>query len=115
MELDWLLAPPLPESMSRQRVIYHGLRDAILSGQLVSGTRLQASRSLAASLKIARNTVLFAYEQLLAEGCLLADCQGTRVASFPLRGVASPDNPAVPATALQLSRRAAAALQPDAA
>lgn len=113
MELDWLLAPPLPESMSRQRVIYHRLRDAILSGQLVSGTRLPASRSLAASLKIARNTVLFAYEQLLAEGCLLADRQGTRVASFPRRGLASPDSTAAPATALQLSRRAAAALQPE--
>src|SRR5574343_455415 len=83
MELDWLLAPPLPEAMPRQRVRYLRLRDAILSGRLAPGTPLPASRSLAASLKIARNTVLFAYEQLAAEGCLLADRQGTRLAPQP--------------------------------
>ena len=83
MELDWLLAPPLPDSLPRQRVLYLRLRDAILSGRLTPGTLLPASRSLAASLNIARNTVLFAYEQLSAEGCLIADRQGTRVASLP--------------------------------
>ena len=82
MELDWLLAPPLPETMPRQRVLYHRLRDAILSGRLAPGTSLPASRRLAVSLQIARNTVLFAYEQLLAEGCLEADRQGTRVAQL---------------------------------
>lgn len=113
MELDWLLTPPLPETMPRQRVIYHRLRDAILSGRLAPGTRLPASRSLAASLKIARNTVLFAYEQLIAEGCLLADRQGTRVASLPVRPVVPPSSGEAPAALLQLSARAAAALQPE--
>lgn len=117
MELDWLLAPPLPETMPRQRVLYHRLRDAILSGRLASGTRLPASRSLAASLKIARNTVLFAYEQLLAEGCLLADRQGTRVALLPGREAAPAGSRGTPAALqhpqLHLSQRAAAALQPE--
>ncbi len=46
MELDWLLAPPLPEAMPRQRLLYHRLRDAILCGRLAPATRLPASRAL---------------------------------------------------------------------
>jgi len=113
MELDWLLAPPVPKTMPRQRVLYHRLRDAILSGRLTPGTPLPASRSLAASLKIARNTVLFAYEQLVAEGCLLADRQGTRVAPLAVRPIATSSGSDAPAVPLQLSTRAAAALQPE--
>lgn len=116
MELDWLLAPPLPETMPRQRVLYHRLRDAILSGRLAPGLPLPASRSLAASLGIARNTVLFAYEQLVAEGCLQADRQGTRVAlhAVPPKAPASGRAAAaIAAVTPQLSTRAAAALQPD--
>lgn len=113
MELDWLLAPPLPETMPRQRVLYHRLRDAILSGHLVSGTRLPASRGLAVSLKISRNTVLFAYEQLIAEGCLLADRQGTRVAPLHVRPIVRPNSEDAPSAQLQLSVRAAIALQPE--
>lgn len=115
MELEWLLAPPLPEAMPRQRVLYLRLRNAILSGRLAPGTPLPASRSLAASLKIARNTVLFAYEQLVAEGCLLADRQGTRVAPLPARPVTPLNSRTAPALPQQLSVRAAAALQPEAA
>ncbi|BAL24769.1 PLP-dependent aminotransferase family protein [Azoarcus sp. KH32C] len=113
MELDWLLASPLPERLPRQRVLYHRLRDAILSGRLASGTRLPASRGLAASLNIARNTVLFAYEQLVAEGCLVADRQGTRVASLPARPAARSATADVPAGLQGLSTRATAALQPE--
>lgn len=112
MELDWLLAPPLPETMSRQRVLYHRLRDAILSGRLAPGTLLPASRRLAVSLQIARNTVLFAYEQLLAEGCLEADRQGTRVAQLVAPPSASASAGDIPTSLPQLSKRAAAALQP---
>ena len=113
MELDWLLAPPLPEAMPRQRVIYHRLREAILSGRLPPGSSLPASRNLAASLKIARNTVLFAYEQLVAEGCLLADRQGTRVAPLALQLLPSPIDGSVPGCALHLATRAASAMQPE--
>lgn len=52
------------------RQLYDCLRRAILAGQLAPGTRLQSSRELAAELKVSRNTVVNAYEQLLAEGYL---------------------------------------------
>lgn len=84
MELHWLLAPPLPEATPRQQVLYQRLRQAILSGRLAPDIRLPSSRTLAMSLGIARNTVLFAFEQLIAEGCLIADRQGTRVARLPV-------------------------------
>lgn len=110
MELDWLLAPPLPEAVPRQRVLYLRLREAILSGRLPADARLPASRSLAVTLGIARNTVLFAYEQLVAEGCLVADRQGTRVAALPAAPLAMPTGSGLEAP-LALSVRAAAARQ----
>ena len=113
MELDWLLAPPLPEPMPRQRVLYHRLRETILSGRLAPATPLPASRRLAVSLKIARNTVLFAYEQLVTEGCLVADRQGTRVAQLVAQPIAPSGHGGMPTTLLHLSNRAAAALQPE--
>ena len=58
------------------------LREAVRSGRLVSGTRLPSSRSLAADLGIARNTVADAYAELVAEGWLTAQQgSGTRVAT----------------------------------
>ncbi|MGW5348054.1 MocR-like pyridoxine biosynthesis transcription factor PdxR [Streptomyces sp. NPDC004050] len=57
------------------------LRDAARSGRLAPGTRLPSSRSLAADLGIARNTVAEAYAELVAEGWLTArQGSGTRVA-----------------------------------
>lgn len=53
---------------SRQRLLYNCLREAVLCGQLPAGTQLPGSRSLAQELKVARNTVLYAYEQLATEG-----------------------------------------------
>ena len=111
MELDWLLAPPLPAAVPRQRVLYLRLREAILSGRLPADTCLPASRSLAATLGIARNTVLFAYEQLVAEGCLVADRQGTRVAPLPAAARAAQPASPVREASPTLSARAAAALQ----
>jgi GntR family transcriptional regulator/MocR family aminotransferase len=49
-----------------------GIRDAIRSGRLTPGTRLPASRGLAADLGIARNTVAEVYALLTAEGWLAA-------------------------------------------
>ncbi len=57
------------------------LREAVRSGRLTPGTRLPSSRSLAADLGIARNTVADAYAELVAEGWLTAQQgSGTRVA-----------------------------------
>ena len=52
------------------RQLYDRLRRAILAGQLAPGTRLQSSREMAGELSVSRNTVVNAYEQLLAEGYL---------------------------------------------
>ncbi|MFE6742906.1 MocR-like pyridoxine biosynthesis transcription factor PdxR [Streptomyces tubercidicus] len=61
--------------------LLHALRDAVRSGRLTPGTRLPSSRSLAADLGIARNTVADAYAELVAEGWLSArQGSGTRVA-----------------------------------
>jgi len=65
---------------SQQRRLYHCLRDAILRGKCKAGTALPGSRSLAAELKISRNTVLYAYEHLLAEGLLRSTGRSTLVA-----------------------------------
>lgn len=49
----------------------HGqLRAAILDGRLAAGTPLPATRRLAGSLGVARNTVVAAYDLLVAEGYL---------------------------------------------
>jgi GntR family transcriptional regulator/MocR family aminotransferase len=57
------------------------LRQAVQTGRLTVGTRLPASRTLAADLGVARNTVADAYGQLVAEGWLTArQGSGTRVA-----------------------------------
>ena len=54
------------QGLSRQ--LYQALRQRMLDGRLSSGTRLPASRDLAAALSISRNSVLRAYDQLYAEG-----------------------------------------------
>ena len=51
--------------------ISDGIKDAILSGKLASGSKLPSTRALAADLEVSRNTVALAYEQLAAEGYLV--------------------------------------------
>ena len=50
------------------RQVYRELRRAILSGALPPGGKLPPTRALSERLGVARNTVVAAYEQLLAEG-----------------------------------------------
>src|SRR5882757_928814 len=50
------------------RQLYLQIRSAILSRALRAGSKLPATRELAAQLKISRSAVVSAYEQLLAEG-----------------------------------------------
>ncbi len=67
------------------------LRQAVQTGRLSAGTRLPASRTLAADLGVARNTVADAYGQLVAEGWLTArPGSGTRVAEHAVAGTAPP-------------------------
>ncbi|MET9931027.1 PLP-dependent aminotransferase family protein [Streptomyces sp. NPDC006324] len=64
-----------------RRGLTAALREAVRSGRLAPGTRLPSTRSLAADLGVARNTVAEVYADLIAEGWLAArQGSGTRVA-----------------------------------
>ncbi|MCW7537650.1 PLP-dependent aminotransferase family protein [Aquabacterium sp. A7-Y] len=65
------------------RRLYQAIKGAITSGALSGGLKLPATRVLAQELKLSRNTVLLAYEQLAAEGYLVATTQGSVVARLP--------------------------------
>jgi GntR family transcriptional regulator/MocR family aminotransferase len=66
----------------RATAIERALRGAVLSGRLAPGSRLPSSRVLALELGCARATVVGAYEQLVAEGYLVAKAgSGTTVGS----------------------------------
>ena len=54
------------------RQLFDALRQAILAGRLRPGTRLPSTRVMASDLGVARNTVMAAFEQLVAEGYLQA-------------------------------------------
>lgn len=53
---------------SLQERICDGIRGAILARTLTSGTRLPSSRDLAEAISVSRNTVVLAYDRLVAEG-----------------------------------------------
>jgi GntR family transcriptional regulator/MocR family aminotransferase len=84
------------------------LRDAIRSGSLREGTRLPATRTLAADLRVSRGVVVRAYEQLTAEGYLQTrQGSGTEVAAVPEAADSHlelaprpPTNPGLPAGSL---------------
>ncbi len=72
--LDFAARDPL------HRQIYEGVRSGILAGRFAAGMRLPSTRVLASELGVARNTVVFAFDQLCAEGYLIARRGGgTRV------------------------------------
>lgn len=68
MDLGPLALSLTHENQPQYRQLYHGLRRAIIQGQVQPGQRLPASRVLASQLRLARGTVLQAYEQLILEG-----------------------------------------------
>jgi GntR family transcriptional regulator/MocR family aminotransferase len=66
VSLDRRLVRPL------HRQIYDGYRDAILEARLRPGQRLPSTRTLAEELQVSRIPVVTAFEQLAAEGYLMA-------------------------------------------
>jgi GntR family transcriptional regulator/MocR family aminotransferase len=64
------LDPSSPLNLQEQ--IRQKLVDGILSGALPPGHKLPSSRKLAHQLDVARNTVVLAYQQLVAEGYLVS-------------------------------------------
>ena len=64
--------------LSLQEQIYRYIRDRVASGALAAGARLPATRALADTLRVSRNTTVLAYERLYAEGYIEARSgQGT--------------------------------------
>jgi len=59
-----------PENDKLRIRLYMALRQAILDRALAQGVKLPPTRVLAADLRLGRNTVVRAYEQLLVEGYL---------------------------------------------
>jgi GntR family transcriptional regulator/MocR family aminotransferase len=82
------------------RQLYNELRSAILGGRLPSGCRLPASRELAQVTGLSRNTVLSAYDQLIAEGYIDSRAgSGTYVASsLPDQLLSGPEMEPLPAS-----------------
>ncbi|MER7197093.1 GntR family transcriptional regulator [Streptomyces sp. CB01635] len=94
-----------PTGAGLRKGLTDALRDAVRGGRLAPGVRLPSSRTLAADLGIARNTVADAYADLVAEGWLTArQGSGTRVAERPVEA---------PRPAPTRGRRAPAGLRHD--
>ncbi|WP_044640528.1 MocR-like pyridoxine biosynthesis transcription factor PdxR [Risungbinella massiliensis] len=54
------------------RQVYQQIRERILNGELQFGEKLPSTRELSSELKVSRNVILEAYDQLLAEGFLVS-------------------------------------------
>ena len=73
------------------RALHAQLRTAILDGRLPAGSPLPATRKVAEALGVARNTVVIAYDLLLAEGYLVPRKGATpQVAGFARRRPTKP-------------------------
>ncbi|KVA10699.1 DNA-binding protein [Burkholderia latens] len=84
---------------SMHRELYELIKSEILEGTLPGGSRLPPSRVLGWELGISRNTVLNAYDQLLAEGYVTATTgRGTFVTDVPSRPT---QHPLVPPPSVQ--------------
>ncbi|MET8409268.1 PLP-dependent aminotransferase family protein [Streptomyces sp. NPDC005195] len=83
-----------PTGSGVRKGLTDALREAVRGGRLAPGTRLPSSRSLAADLGIARNTVADVYTDLVAEGWLTArQGSGTSVAERPVPAPAAAPEP----------------------
>ncbi|GAA1958509.1 PLP-dependent aminotransferase family protein [Catenulispora subtropica] len=81
LDVDLHLA--VDPASGRRVGLEHALREAIRDGRLAAGVRLPSTRTLAVELGLARGTVSAAYDQLVAEGHLVAvRGSGTRVAAL---------------------------------
>lgn len=113
---DWLvdalgLVLGEPSNQPLTMRLYHTLREWIQTGRLVSGQRLPSTRQLAQELGLGRNTLLAAFDQLLAEGFLttrhgagtfVADLAFQQAQSVAANVAAAP--PSSPAESLLSSR-----------
>jgi GntR family transcriptional regulator/MocR family aminotransferase len=100
-----LLLPVRRGSGTLRAQLERHLREAVRSGRLRPGSALPSSRVLAEQLEISRGVVVEAYDQLAAEGYLVArPGSATRVADAALVG-AAPARPAAPSRPLRYDFR----------
>ncbi len=93
-----LLLPRWRPGQARRAQLEEHLRDSIRAGRLRPGTRLPSSRGLAAELSVSRRLVVEVYEQLGAEGYLVARRgSGTRVSRGARSGAGAAPVEPVPA------------------
>lgn len=88
--LDRTAAEPLHRQIARQ------IQSAILAGEIRAGLRLPSTRAMATILRVSRNTVVAAYDELTAAGMIRAlPGAGVRVngtaplSGMPLAGLSS--------------------------
>jgi GntR family transcriptional regulator / MocR family aminotransferase len=72
------------------RRLYQALKSTIREGRLAPDARLPSTRELAADLRVSRNTVMLAYEQLLAEGYVVTRDRATTSVARALPAPAAP-------------------------
>ncbi len=95
--------------------LHRELKAAILTGRCRPGHRLPSSRTLARQQRVARGTVLAAFEQLTAEGYLHSQVgDGTRVAPRLPQVASAPSAlwPHRPPAAIRIGRRGASLVAP---
>ena len=100
--IDRSAAEPLRTQLER------GLREAIRSGRLRAGERLPSTRELARALSVSRGLVVDCFDQLQAEGYLIAKAgSATRVSDTMQPAAPSPKPSQVPPTRLDVDFRPA--------
>ena len=97
--------------------VYQQVKQAILDGRLRAGEGLPATRELARTLCVSRNTILNAYQHLIAEGFLVAKVGGGTFVSAPpqLHARRAPSSAVIQPRALWRSLALAAAPRPHVA
>jgi GntR family transcriptional regulator/MocR family aminotransferase len=74
------------QGVSLQAQLYRQIRELIVSGRLKAGIRLPSTRDLVGQLGVSRNTIVYALDQLVAEGYLNTRVgSGVYVADLPTR------------------------------
>src|SRR5690242_7641617 len=94
---------------SLQLQLYRQIRELIIDGQLPAGVRLPSTRDLVGQLGVSRNTIVYALDQLVAEGYLRSRTgSGIYVQDLPARNerVASVGRNQNSSLLLSLSERA---------
>lgn len=95
---------------SLQTQLYRQVRNLIMTRQLAPGARLPSTRDLVNQLGASRNTIVYAFDQLVAEGYLESRVgSGIYIAELPVaaKGIHSPPPFRRPETQPRISRTAA--------